>query len=62
MRINVTKHEHMKTNQVAPSSESMVSPLPVRAFVTRLKIRKFLVRGLAHRLWEKIVKLAGVEK
>jgi hypothetical protein len=60
--VNVTKQERMKTNQVAASSESMVNPLPVRAFVPRRKIRKLLVRSRSHLLREQIVKLAGIEE
>lgn len=62
VRINVIKHEHMTTNQVAASRESMVNPLPVRALVPRLKFIKRSVRRLDHWLWEQIIKLAGVEE
>jgi hypothetical protein len=62
MSINVTKQECMKTNQVAASSESVVNPLPVRAFVPRGKFRKFLVRSCDQLLREQIVKLAGIEE
>jgi hypothetical protein len=62
MSVNVKEHDHMKTNQVAARSESVVSPLPVGAFVPRPKIRELLVRSHGHRIWEQFVELAGVEE
>jgi hypothetical protein len=52
----------MKTNQVPASSESVVNPLPVGAFVPRPKVGKLLVRRLGHLLWEQNVQLGGVEE
>jgi hypothetical protein len=62
MSMNVTKHEHMKTNRVAASSKSMSTPLPVRALVPWFKIRKLLVRGFGKILWELRVNLARVDE
>jgi hypothetical protein len=62
MNMNMTKHEHMKTNQVAASSKSMSTPLPVRALVPWFKFLKLLVRGFGKILWELRVKLAGVDE
>lgn len=62
MSINVNKHEHMKTNRVAASSESVSTPFPVRALVTWLEIRKLLVCGFGKILWELRVSLAGVDE
>ena len=62
MSINVNKHEHMKTNRVTASSESVSTPFPVRALVTWLEIRKLLVCGFGKILWELRVSLAGVDE
>ena len=62
MRINETKHGHMKTNQVASSSVTVVNPFPVRALVPRRKLRKLCVRSRSHRQREQVVKLAGIEE
>jgi len=51
-----------KTNRVTANSKSMMTPLPVRALVPRLKFRKLLVRGCSKLLWELRVSLAGVDE